>query len=205
MKASNGLWITWEQSSVIDAASRNGVLQHTAFNASASSSQVMQMIYNELGITSNELFVGATMLDNVDVQDERQGNEWQKWVNAGSGLTGAFGLGTHLSISGSRPMYTGAREWAEQVAAGQKIATVLNYAGKALGVTSTIAAGAALYQDPSITNFIKFGASAGQLALKSNVAGFLISTGWTAFEASGGVEWAVDGVSGWFGGSKGSK
>jgi len=50
-------------------------------------------------------------------------------------------------------------------------------------------------EDPSLANFIKVSASGGQLFLKSNVLGFLISTGWTAFEASGGVEWAIDGFS----------
>jgi hypothetical protein len=121
----------------IEAASRNGGLEHTAFNASASSSQVMQMIYNELGITSNEIFLNSVMLENVDVADSRE--FWNNADNVGDGLStfaSVFALGGGIAewemlnglVSKSESAYN----------AISKYNRILGAAGKVLGVTGAV-------------------------------------------------------------------
>jgi RHS repeat-associated protein len=192
---------------IVSAIAKKGGLAKTALSG-VSPGDILSLLAKEAGITTNDIFGNATILENVDIDDTRiDGSEWNSWLNAAQGVVGSFALGTHAALNGSRPMYTGPGDWARQLAAGEKFAGVLKWGGRALGVTAFIGSAADLYNNPNPTasDYIKVGANFGLIFASSNAVGFAISVGWTAIEASGGVDWAVDGVSAWFEGSKGPK
>jgi hypothetical protein len=60
------------------------------------------------------------------------------WLGTAAGVANIFGIGTTISVNGSRPMYTGPKEWAGQVKAGAKFGRRLGYLGVGLSVADMV-------------------------------------------------------------------
>jgi hypothetical protein len=136
----------------------------------------MQMIYNELGITSNEIFLNSVMLENVDVYDEPGALTYTSLaLDAGSVITRAkFSLENVFSS----PV-------AQRTTALNK---VLGVVGKAAGIIDVYQHGYEAYN-----HFVRGNTADGLLSVGKTLVdiGFVVYKGSNPVVLGGSVLWGV--------------